>query len=313
MALPGDGVDQHGAPDVGAAEQADGLDDPGGNPPGIAAVVHLKDRGGEHIGGILEPEVPYDIAVERLGGRVLDSLPVGQADHGGLLADHVDDDVGGQAVGAVGKPLDEVGVLQGGHPHRLSLIVDLGVGVGHLKLADHVGEGAHLAVAQNLDRILVQPGDLVKGDLGDVHGEVAVGDGQQVPVGAGAEDGHGDHLAQNRHNHQGGQQNADGQALGFDKAQVFLHSGGALQIKAGGHQGGENVHQAQEQDKSVEIPGVQVEGGNRDIEIDRAHRQHDQQVGENFARLVFRAAACFGCFLTQMNRSFRFSKKIIIL
>ena len=64
LALPGHGVHQHRAPDVRAAEQANGLDHPGGDPPGMAVLVDLKFRGGEHHGGVLEAQVAQDVSVE---------------------------------------------------------------------------------------------------------------------------------------------------------------------------------------------------------------------------------------------------------
>ena len=53
-AFSGHGVHQHGALDIGAAEQADALDHPGGDPPGMALLVDLKFRGGEHHSGKVE-------------------------------------------------------------------------------------------------------------------------------------------------------------------------------------------------------------------------------------------------------------------
>ena len=124
-ALAGDGVHQHSPLDVRAAEEADGLDHPGADPVGAALLVDLKHRVREHIGGVVEPQVAHEVPAEVLGGGVLHALV--QPDHLRLLGHHVDDHVGGQAVGPVGEPLDQVSVGQGGHPHRAALIVDLGV------------------------------------------------------------------------------------------------------------------------------------------------------------------------------------------
>lgn len=129
----------------------------------------------------------HDVAVEGLREGVFH--PVLQAHHSGLLGDHVHDDIGGQALGAVGEPLDEVGIGDGGDPDGAALVVDLGGVVGVFKLADHVAEGAHLAVAQEVGGVLVQGGDLTKGNLGDVLGEIAILHGEQIPVGRGAERG----------------------------------------------------------------------------------------------------------------------------
>ncbi len=145
LAFAGDGVHQHGALDVHAAEQADPLDHPGGDPPGMARFVDLKLRGGEHHGGILETQVAHNIPVQRLGEGVFHALL--KPGDGGLLGHHVHHHIGGQAVSTVGEPLDEVGIGNGGHPDGPALIVDLGGVAGILKLADHVAEGAHLPVA----------------------------------------------------------------------------------------------------------------------------------------------------------------------
>ena len=104
-----------------------------------------------------------EIAVEILRRGVFHALV--QADDGGLLRDHVDENIGRQALAAVGQPLEKVGVFQIGHAHRPVVIVDLRIGRRDLELADHVAQLAQLAVAQTLGRVLVQHGDLVEGNL----------------------------------------------------------------------------------------------------------------------------------------------------
>ena len=273
LALPGDGVAQHRPVDVGAPEQADGLDHLGGDPPGVAVLVDLKAGGGEHVGGVLEAQVAHDIPVQRLGEGVLHPLPLREADHLGLLGDHVHQHIGGQALAPVGEPLDQVGVGDGGHPHGTALVVDLGgLGVGVLKLADHVAEGAHLPVPQEVGGVLVQGGDLVEGDLADVLGELPVLHGEQVPVGPRPEDGQGDDLADDDHRQHDHQQDAHGETLLLDEVEVVLHPalGKAalpLALKAGGHQGAQQVDHAQHEHKAVELPGLGVDGGDGHIEF----------------------------------------------
>ena len=78
-----------------------------------------------------------------------------------------------------------------------------------------------MAVAQVLSAVPVQSGDLVEGDLADVLGELPVLHRQQIPVGPGPEDGHGQHLP-----HQGGgqedhQEHAHRQALLLDETEIL--------------------------------------------------------------------------------------------
>ena len=145
LALAGDGVHQNGPLDIRAAKQADGLYHPGGDPPGMAALVDLELRGGEHHGGVMEAQMAVDIPIQRLGEGVLH--PFRQTDHRGLLGDHVHHHIGGQTAAAVGQPLKQVGIGDGRYPDGPALIVDLGGIAGVLKLADHIAEGTHLTVA----------------------------------------------------------------------------------------------------------------------------------------------------------------------
>ena len=115
LALAGDGVDEHRAVVVRAAEKPDGLFLLGADPVGRAVLVDLKDRLLEHEGRILEAEVAVEVAGEVLGGGVLHALV--KADDVHALIDHVDDEVGGKAGGAVVEPLDDVAVAQRGDAH----------------------------------------------------------------------------------------------------------------------------------------------------------------------------------------------------
>ena len=300
-ALAGDRVHQHSAADVGAAEQADGLDHTGADPPGVALFVDFKRGSSKHVGGVVEAEMAVHVAVEGLRGGVLHTLALGQTDHLHLLGHHVHHDVGGQALGAVGEPLDEVGVLQGCHTDRTALVVDLGGVVGHLELAGHVGDSAHLGGAQVAGGVLVQHGDLIKGDLLHVGDKVALLDVQQLPVGGGAEDGQGDDLTHQAHHNQQPQQDADGQALLLDEAEVLLHlaalsggdcacSGGhrgALQVEAAGDEGADDVHHAQQAHEGIEVLGLEVEGREGEVEVDKADDCGDHKVQQHFAHFAF--------------------------
>ena len=272
-ALAGDGVHQHRTGNVRAAEQADGLFDPGADPEGIALLVDLEGRGVKQIGGIVEAQIAAQVPAEVLGGGIADALV--QAHHVHVLGDHVDDEIGGQAVGAVVQPLDPVAVAQGRHPHRAALVVDLGIVPGHLELGHHVRQLAQLAVAQLLSGVPVQHGDLVIADLLDVGGEVAGLHRQQVPVGPGPEHLPADGRADQRRDHQHQAQHKGDGALLFHKAEVAL---GPAALKPGGQHRAAAVHRAQQQCEHIEVAGVQVQRRQRHIEIDGSEHQRHRQV-----------------------------------
>ena len=275
LALAGDGVHQHRALDVRAAEEADGLHHPGADPVGVALLVDLKHRVGEHEGGIVEPQMSGQIAAEVLGGGVLHALV--QADHLRLLGHHVDDQVGGQAVGPVGEPLDEIPVGQGGHPHRAALVVDLGVGGQDLELGDHVAELAQGPAAQTGGGVLVQHGDLVVGDLLHLCGEITGLDGEQLAVASRPQHHPGGEAADDDGGDQGHQDEEGDGALLLHKAEVALH---ALPLEAGGEDGAHAVHGAQQEEKDVELLRVEVQGGQLEIEVPQAEQQRHAQVDE---------------------------------
>ena len=284
LALAGDGIAEYGALDVGAAEEANGPDDPGGDPVGGALLVDLELGGVKEVGGVAETQVAHDVAVEGLGEGVLHALL--EPHHAGLLGDHVHQHIGGQAVASVGEPLDEVGVVNGCHPDGPALVVDLGGVVGVLELAHHVAEGAHLAVPQVLGGGPVQGGDLVEGDLGDVLGKVAVGHGEQVPVGGGPEDGHGDQGADDAHGDEQHHEDAHREALGLHKAEVLFQAGAGSHAEAGGEEGGHHKDEAEKKDKGVEVPVLEVQGGEGEVEVDEAEHQSDGQAEEDAGGLA---------------------------
>ena len=257
-------VKEDGPHHVPAPEEADGAGLPGADPPGLAVLVQLQPGGGEHKGGVAEPQGPVQVPVEVLRGRVPHSrLPDGgQADHPGLLGHHVHGDVGGQALFRVDEPLEEVPVLQGGHPDGTALVVDLGVVVGHLELADHVRQLAQLPVPQPAGGGFVQHGDLVKGDLLDLRGEVPGVHRQQVPVGPCPEDGGGDDLPDDENGGQGQDDDHHRLALTSGKGEVGLepHPLGAGVHPQGDHEH-QDIHQQQHQHEAVEAGVVEVQGG----------------------------------------------------
>ena len=276
LALAGDGVDEHRAVVVRAAEEPDGLFLLGADPVGRAVLVDLKDRLLEHEGRILEAEVAVEVAGEVLGGGVLHALV--KADDVHALIDHVDDEVGGKTGGAVVEPLDDVAVAQRGDAHGAAVVVDLGVVLRDLELGDHVGKLAKLAVAELLGAVLIEHGNAVVGDLGDLGGEVAGLDGEELLVAARAEHDPRGHAADDGKREQsGGEKERDG-ALLLHEAEVAL---GPLALKAGGQQGAAAVDCAEKQDEAVELLGVEVDGGQLEVEVDRADEEGDEAIDGN--------------------------------
>ena len=275
LALPGDGVDQHRAPHVRAAEEADGLDDPGTDPVGRTLLVHLHHRLVEDIGGVVEPQVAVQVPAQMLGGGVLDALVQPLQLH--VLGDHIHDQIGGQTVGAVGEPLDDVGVHQGGDAHRAALVVDLGVVLHDLELADHIAELAQLPVPQPLGGVLVQHGDLVVADLVHVGGEVPDLKGQQLRVGPGPEKHAAGETAHQSRRQQGQRQEEGDGALLLQKLEVVLDP---LPLKAGGEHGADAVHRAQQKGKDIELRGLETDGRQLQIKVEKAENEGDSQIDE---------------------------------
>ena len=97
---------------------------------------------------VLQLNVTVDVARKRLGSRVLHPIALAKSHDLGILGRHVDKRVGGNALSTVCKPLEQVGIAERAHANRPFLVVDLAVEVADLELADVIGDGAHLAIAQ---------------------------------------------------------------------------------------------------------------------------------------------------------------------
>ena len=72
----------------------------------------------------------------------------------------------------------------------------------------------------------------------------------------------------------GGEKERDG-ALLLHEAEVAL---GPLALKAGGQQGAAAVDRAEKQDEAVELLGVEVDGGQLEVEVDRADEEGDEGI-----------------------------------
>ena len=215
------------------------------------------------------------VPAEVLRRGVLHALS--QADHLGLLGHHVDNEIGGQAVGAVGEPLDQVSVGQRCHPDRAALVVDLGVIGQNFKLGHHIAELAQLPAAQAGGGVCVQHGNLVIRDFLHLSGEVTALDRQQLAVSPrpqhhpGADGAHGDG------------RNQDDQCQERDRA-LLLHkldiALDAIPLEAGGHHRADAVHGAAEEEEYIELLGVEVDGRQLHVKIRQSEHQRHRQVDE---------------------------------
>ena len=299
LAFAGDGIDQHGAVDVGAAEHTDGLFHFGADPVRLALFVDLKDRGAEHIGGILEAQMTLEVPSEQLGVRVFDALSLGQTNDLYVLADHVDVQVGGDTVLAVGEPFDQIAVFQKGHADGTSFIVDLVVLVGYLELADHIGQLAQFAVAQFRGGVLVQHGDLVEGDLLNVGDKVAFLHRQKLGIGVGAEDDAGQQRAYQIDDDQSTAQQKGNDAVllhhtekVFDAAGIKGRLRDVIQVDhigvpilfgltdLTGEHSGHTVNGTEQKGKDVKFGGMQVDGRQFQIEINKADDRRYQKADQ---------------------------------
>ena len=229
--------------------------------------------------------MPVDVPVQWFGLGVLHTLI--QPNDLGLLRDHVHQNVGGQALVPVGEPLDQVSIVDGCHAHGAALVVDLGRVVGIFKLADHIAQGAHLAVAQIIGRVTVQSGNLVEGDLGDVGGEIAGLHVQKLLVSAGPEDGQRQHLAHQGNQNQRHKEQQNRQALLLDaphKITEEVFRGGLLSGRdpePGRDQGANHKNNAEQPGKGIKLRVFQVDGGQADIKVSEAHQKGDDKAPQN--------------------------------
>ena len=272
-ALAADGIHQHGADNVRTAEQTDGAADTRAHPVGIALLIDLKSRLIKEVGGIVETQIAVEIASEMLRRGVANTVLQPVDFH--ILGHHVDDQIGGQAVGTVIEPLDDVAVAQGRHTDGAALVVDLGIVVGHFKLRYHVCQLAQLAVAQLLGAGAVQHGDLVKADLLHFGGKVALFHRQQVTVIRSAEYLPRNNGAHQCHSQQTYRQEKGHPALLFHKFEIAL---GSRPLKAGGDDGAHTVHHGQQHKEGVKLRRFEVDRRQRHIIVDGGKQQRHRQI-----------------------------------
>ncbi len=105
-----------------------------------------------------------------------------------ILSRHVDQDIGRNPVFLVGQPLNRACIGQGSHPDRLSLVIDLGIIPGNLKLGNHIHHTSHLPVAQQRGGVPVQQGDGLVIDLLNVVCKLPLLNGEKPLVFRGIEE-----------------------------------------------------------------------------------------------------------------------------
>ena len=281
FALARDGVDEHRAVVVRAAEQADGLFLLGADPVGRAVLVDLEDRLFKHIGRVRKAQVAVEVAGEMLGGRVLHAVI--QTHDLDVLRDHVDDEVGGQPLRTVVEPLDDVAVAQRRDAHGAAVVVDLRVVFRDLELRDHVCQFAELAVAELFGAVAVEHRDAVIRDLFNFACKAAALDRQQRLIVLGSQHDPRRQRADERCDDERRHDKEGHGALLFDEREVAL---GPRALKAGGEERADAVRDAKQQHETVELFGMQVDGGHLHVEEDRADKQRDERVDRDAAALA---------------------------
>ncbi|MPM48792.1 hypothetical protein SDC9_95519 [bioreactor metagenome] len=241
-ALAGDGVGEHRAMDIHAAKQADGFHNARADPIGNALLVNLKHRGVKHHGGELEAQVPVQVAAKVLRDGVLHAL--GKPDYVGVLRHHIDDEIGGQALGPVGKPLDKIAVGQRGNADRAPPVVNLGIGAENLELGHHVRQLAQLPVPQQHGGVCIQHGNLIIGDLVHILRKVSRLNRKQLTVTLGPDYNPARKRAHCRHDNHGQRQRKGNCTLLFYKMKVTLRP---FALKTRGEHGAAAVYRAQQE------------------------------------------------------------------
>ena len=87
-----------------------------------------------------------NIIEKRIGIGIIDRIF--KANNLGILSAHIDDNVSRNARIVVGPPFEHVSIVERANTNWCILIIDLGVQVGNLELANIVGHCTHSAVAQ---------------------------------------------------------------------------------------------------------------------------------------------------------------------
>ena len=276
LAFAGRSVHHDRAADGLAAKQADREVSNGANPPRVAFVVDFERLLSEHIEGIFELHVAVDVARQGLAFGVLDGFAFLKAHHLGILRGHVHDDIGRDALLAVLEPLEQIGIAQRAHAHRMILIVDLAIQGRDLELAYQVGHRAHRAVAQQHGGIAVDDGNLIVVHLLYVVGERRVLGLQHIGVfrRIAREERR---RKQRAHQHEGENHHRD-ERQEFERlglAGVRAHLIGAMRIGAMAHAEDEERRQQDEHgDERPRVGAVDVDGR---MEPPVRHRQHDNR------------------------------------
>ena len=104
-----------------------------------------------------------------------------------------------------------------------------------------------------------------------------------------------------KHHHQ----DPHGKALGFDEVKILLETTPALEVHAGGHQGGQDVNGAHEKEKDIELLSLEVERGEGQVEVDHAKEKGHYQVDEDLLGLGLGLFHFLYFFFTQWERSFQ--------
>ena len=178
--LPGDRVAEHDSADGHAAEQSDVVFLHRTDPVRRPFLIHLKAQVVKDIGRVPETQMPVDIPVKMIAGRVFH--PLFQLYKFRVLGRHIDLDIGRDALAVVGQPFDQAGIPERRYTHRAVLVIDLGIQFIHLELGNHIHHAPHLPVPEKGGRIPVQERDLVKGQFLDIFRKLSGLHGQKLLI-----------------------------------------------------------------------------------------------------------------------------------
>ena len=249
LAFAGNGIDQYRPLNIGAAKQANPLDNAGANPIGCTFFINFEGGFIKDEGRILEPQMTVQVAAEMFGRCIVHSLR--QTNNLHFLRHHIDDEVGRQTSTAVIEPLKDIAIPKRSNPNRAALIVDLSIVFGHFKLAYHIGQFAQLAVTQLFGRVAIQHGDLIERDLLNILRKVTGFHGQQLSIGPAAQNDAGKQAANHINNKYCRNHNERYSAAALQQFPKGL-SIFRLAVDAGGDNCRNAVHHRNKQEESVE-------------------------------------------------------------
>ena len=176
-------------------------------------------------------------------------------------------------------------------------LVALGV---DLELADEVAQLAEAAGGQDVGRGVVEHGYLVETYFRHVLGEVAVLNGQQGGVVAGAEHGPAHDGTDNGHENAQADYIEGHCGLLPGRVDILLRR---ASVEAAEYQRRGAPHKAEQDDKDVEVAGVYIKSRQGKVEVQEAEYYGDEQAQEDGFALAHGLARLLGSLVFALRRS----------